>query len=133
MKREVSVMLNYEYLIYSLLNIQTYFYFSFLGGYREEAIPSPIPNLEVKSLIADNTADCICGNVGRRQVREFDSFFLLIIYPIYYICHTFFNHTFLIVLISSIKLIMLVMLILLIISTIYIIFIVFLISGLANL
>ena len=97
MKREVSVMLNYEYLTYSLLNIQTYFYFSFLGGYREEAIPSPIPNLEVKSLIADNTADCICGNVGRRQVREFDSFFLT--YYLSYLLYLsylsyFFNHTY---------------------------------------
>ena len=38
-----------------------WFYLSFItlnfaGGYREVEIPSPIPNLEVKHFIADNTA-----------------------------------------------------------------------------
>ena len=37
------------------------------GSYREEVTPGPIPNPEAKLFIADNTADCICGNVGRRQ------------------------------------------------------------------
>ena len=36
------------------------------GGYREEVTPGPIPNPEAKLFIADNTADFICGNVGRR-------------------------------------------------------------------
>ena len=38
------------------------------GGFSEVEIPSPIPNLEVKHLCADNTADFICGNVGRCQL-----------------------------------------------------------------
>ena len=37
------------------------------GSYREEVTPGPIPNPEAKLFIADNTADFICGNVGRRQ------------------------------------------------------------------
>ena len=36
-----------------------------LGGYRERETPGSIPNPEAKPLIADNTADFICGNVGR--------------------------------------------------------------------
>ena len=47
-------------LISSLLN--------FAGGYREVEIPSPIPNLEVKHFIADNTAGSPGGNVGRCQL-----------------------------------------------------------------
>ena len=39
-----------------------------VGGYREKEIPSPISNLAVKILIADNTAAFSCGNVGRRQL-----------------------------------------------------------------
>ena len=42
-----------------------------LGGYRERETPGPIPNPEAKPLIADNTADFICGNVGRCLVRQF--------------------------------------------------------------
>ncbi len=38
------------------------------GGNREVEIPSPIPNLEVKHFIADNTAGSPCGNVGRCQL-----------------------------------------------------------------
>ena len=40
----------------------------FAGGYREVEIPSPIPNLEVKHFIADNTAVFNCGNVSRCQL-----------------------------------------------------------------
>ena len=39
-----------------------------LCGYRERETPSPIPNLEAKPLIADNTAGFAGGNVGRRIV-----------------------------------------------------------------
>ena len=42
-----------------------------LGGYREGETPGPIPNPEAKPLIADNTADFICGNVGRCLVCLF--------------------------------------------------------------
>ena len=45
-----------------------YFYSQFAGGYREVEIPSPIPNLEVKHFIADNTAGSPCGNVSRCQL-----------------------------------------------------------------
>ena len=38
------------------------------GGNREVEIPSPIPNLEVKHFIADNTAGSPCGNVSRCQL-----------------------------------------------------------------
>ena len=41
---------------------------NFAGGYREVEIPSPIPNLEVKHFIADNTAGYPGGNVGRCQL-----------------------------------------------------------------
>ena len=41
---------------------------NFAGGYREVEIPSPIPNLEVKHFIADNTAGSPGGNVGRCQL-----------------------------------------------------------------
>ena len=37
---------------------------------------APIPNPEAKPLIADNTADFICGNVGRCLVRSV-SYFLI--------------------------------------------------------
>ena len=46
-----------------------------LGGYRERETPGPIPNPEAKPLIADNTADFICGNVGRCLVCLFTPFF----------------------------------------------------------
>ena len=50
---------------------------NFAGGYREVEIPSPIPNLEVKHFIADNTAGSPGGNVGRCQLLSFfQSFFL---------------------------------------------------------
>ena len=42
-----------------------------LGGYRERETPGPIPNPEAKPLFADNTADFICGNVGRCLVLVF--------------------------------------------------------------
>ena len=42
-----------------------YFTLNFAGGYREVEIPSPIPNLEVKHFIADNTAEFLSGNVSR--------------------------------------------------------------------
>ena len=51
------------FLIYLSLN--------FAGGYREVEIPSPIPNLEVKHFIADNTAGSPGGNVGRCQLLSF--------------------------------------------------------------
>ena len=51
-----------------------------VGGYREKEIPSPISNLAVKILIADNTAAFSCGNVGRRQlVRSLFLFMVKII------------------------------------------------------
>ena len=54
-----------------------YFTLNFAGGYREVEIPSPIPNLEVKHFIADNTAGSPGGNVGRCQLLSFLlSFFL---------------------------------------------------------
>ena len=40
-------------------------YLTCLGGYRERETPGPIPNPEAKPPIADNTAPCRCGNVGR--------------------------------------------------------------------
>ena len=51
-----------EYTFYSI------FFTHIAGGYREVEIPSPIPNLEVKHFIADNTAGFTCGNVGRCQL-----------------------------------------------------------------
>ncbi len=48
------------------------------GGYSEVEIPSPIPNLEVKHLCADNTAGFTCGNVGRCQLLSFFISFYLI-------------------------------------------------------
>ena len=48
-----------------------FLYSIFAGGYREVAIPSSIPNLEVKHFIADNTAGSPCGNVGRCQLLSF--------------------------------------------------------------
>ena len=48
-----------------------------VGGYREKEIPSPISNLAVKILIADNTAAFSCGNVGRRQLLR--SLFLFMV------------------------------------------------------
>ena len=54
-----------------------FFTLNFAGGYREVEIPSPIPNLEVKHFIADNTAGSPGGNVGRCQLLSFyKSFFL---------------------------------------------------------
>ena len=50
-----------------------YFTLNFAGGYREVEIPSPIPNLEVKHFIADNTAGSPGGNVGRCQLLSFYS------------------------------------------------------------
>ena len=64
------------------------------GGYREVEIPSPIPNLEVKHFIADNTAGSPCGNVSRCQLlsivsqkdylfkAQFYSYKLLLIYTL---------------------------------------------------
>ena len=49
-------------------NILYVFTSQFAGGYREVEIPSPIPNLEVKHFIADNTAGFPCGNVSRCQL-----------------------------------------------------------------
>ena len=48
-----------------------YLSLNFAGGYREVEIPSPIPNLEVKHFIADNTAGSPGGNVGRCQLLSF--------------------------------------------------------------
>ena len=48
-----------------------FFTLNFAGGYREVEIPSPIPNLEVKHFIADNTAGYPGGNVGRCQLLSF--------------------------------------------------------------
>ena len=52
------------------------------GGYREVEIPSPIPNLEVKHFIADNTAGSPCGNVSRRQLLSFLSLYPTTIFSI---------------------------------------------------
>ena len=57
-----------------------------LGGYRERETPGPIPNPEAKPLFADNTADFICGNVGRCLVIVF--FYLFIFNLKFYL---FFN------------------------------------------
>ena len=58
-----------------------YFTLNFAGGYREVEIPSPIPNLEVKHFIADNTAGSPGGNVGRCQLLSFyKAFFYLNFY-----------------------------------------------------
>ena len=66
-------------MIYSILFLQNNT--SNVGGYREEVIPSSISNLEVKLLIADNTAGSPCGNVGRRQLlRAFFISFILSFY-----------------------------------------------------
>jgi hypothetical protein len=55
-----------------------------VGGYREEVIPSSISNLEVKLLIADNTAGSPGGNVGRRQLlRCFFMGFLFFLFTFY--------------------------------------------------
>ena len=51
-----------EYIFYNMLITHI------AGGNREVEIPSPIPNLEVKHFIADNTAGFPCGNVGRCQL-----------------------------------------------------------------
>ena len=48
-----------------------FFTLNFAGGYREVEIPRPIPNLEVKHFIADNTAGSPGGNVGRCQLLSF--------------------------------------------------------------
>ena len=50
-----------------------FFTLNFAGGYREVEIPSPIPNLEVKHFIADNTAGSPGGNVGRCQLLSIAS------------------------------------------------------------
>ena len=62
-KRICSLLLLVFFLILLSLN--------FAGGYREVEIPSPIPNLEVKHFIADNTAGSPSGNVGRCQLLSF--------------------------------------------------------------
>ena len=54
-----------EYIFYNMLITHI------AGGNREVEIPSPIPNLEVKHFIADNTAGSPCGNVGRCQLLSF--------------------------------------------------------------
>ena len=51
--------------------VPLFFTLNFAGGYREVEIPSPIPNLEVKHFIADNTAGYPGGNVGRCQLLSF--------------------------------------------------------------
>lgn len=56
-----------EYIFYNMLITHI------AGGNREVEIPSPIPNLEVKHFIADNTAGFPCGNVGRCQLLSFYS------------------------------------------------------------
>jgi hypothetical protein len=51
----------------SLVVLRSGFFFAlFLCDVREQETPSPIPNLEAKWLIADNTASFRCGNVGNR-------------------------------------------------------------------
>ena len=37
----------------------------FLGGHREEGTPDPIPNSEVKPLLAESTAEEVRGRIGR--------------------------------------------------------------------
>ena len=57
-----------------------YLSLNFAGGYREVEIPSPIPNLEVKHFIADNTALCKSGKVSRCGKKIILSLFLLNIF-----------------------------------------------------
>jgi hypothetical protein len=44
---------------------------SLCGGVREREIPSSIPNLEVKPLIADDTLPVWYGKVGRCRIENF--------------------------------------------------------------
>ena len=48
------------------------------GGCRERVTPGPIPNPEVKPLIADHTAPFRGGNVGRRRFEVFSVFFFFV-------------------------------------------------------
>ena len=72
------------------LNIKLHCYYVLvrlcLGGYRERETPGPIPNPEAKPLFADNTADFICGNVGRCLVIVFfySLFLILFRFQIFY-------------------------------------------------
>ena len=61
----------YELSLKNTRLILLFFILNFAGGYREVEIPSPIPNLEVKHFIADNTAGYPGGNVGRCQLLSF--------------------------------------------------------------
>ena len=62
--------------------------FTSLGGVaRVKVTPRSIPNLEVKLLIADNTAGYAGGNVGRRRLETF-----LILYTITTTKSITFNH-----------------------------------------
>ena len=75
----------YELSVKSILHmvlpyVLLFFILNFAGGYREVEIPSPIPNLEVKHFIADNTAGSPGGNVGRCQLL---SFFIKIVLSFY--------------------------------------------------
>ena len=64
---ELSIKFTLYVFIYLVLDL----ILNFAGGYREVEIPSPIPNLEVKHFIADNTAGSPGGNVGRCQLLSF--------------------------------------------------------------
>ncbi len=78
--------------------------FNSLGGVaRVKVTPSSIPNLEVKLLIADNTAGYAGGNVGRRRLETF--LYLLLIfnqntfpnYHILFIATLIFNYNYFII------------------------------------
>lgn len=84
--------------------VPLFFTLNFAGGYREVEIPSPIPNLEVKHFIADNTAGSPGGNVGRCQLLSFllklfsiwtfsvlleRSFFFSLVFESYFLCALF--------------------------------------------
>ena len=69
-------MLSFSKLLLSRENQVHYFnvFASLCGGARGRVTPSPIPNLEVKPPIADDTAPVWCGNVGRCHFETFLSF-----------------------------------------------------------
>ena len=70
--------LAYKFRIEYILYI---FYSEFVGDCRDVVIPSSIPNLEVKHIIADNTAKFLGGNVGRCQLfRVFNKLYLNLIF-----------------------------------------------------
>ena len=76
-----SIELSVKWIYWFITGFTFHLSLNFAGGYREVEIPSPIPNLEVKHFIADNTAGSPGGNVGRCQLLSFlhKSFYLFIL------------------------------------------------------